>query len=69
MSKLIHDFIGYAFYDKVIDKDVDLVYKCYLLYCKLFGYDNKLDKKDLITNICSEYQCMISKGKFIKRGV
>lgn len=66
MLKLIHDFIGYAFYNDVIGKDVDLVYKCYLIYCTLFGYDNALDKKDLITNICKEYNCMISKGCFIK---
>lgn len=69
MSKLIHNFIGYAFYDNVIGKEVDLVYKCYLLYCKLFNYDITLDRKDLITNICKEYNCMISKGCFIKQEV
>lgn len=66
MSKLIHDFIGYAFYDNVIEKNVDLVCRCYLIYCDIFGYDNALDRKDLITNICKEYDCMISKGCFIK---
>lgn len=67
ISYLIHDFIGWAFYDNVIGKDVDLVYKCYLIYCSTFGYENALVKKELNTNICNEYNCMISKGKFIER--
>ena len=67
LSYLIHDFIGWAFYDNIIGHDIDLVYKCYLIYCSNFGIENVLEKKYLITNICKEYQCMISKGQFIER--
>ncbi len=67
ISYLIHDFIGWAFYNNVIGKEVDLVYKCYLIYCSNFEYENTLEKKELTANICKEYNCIISKGGFIER--
>ena len=66
LSYLIHDFIGWSFYDNIIGHDVDLVYKCYLIYCSTFGIETELNRRELNTNICKEYQCMISKGQFIK---
>lgn len=66
LSYLINDFIGWAFYDNVIGHDVDLVYRCYRIYCSNFGIECKLEKKELNVNICKEYDCMISKGEFIK---
>lgn len=59
---LIHDFIGWAFYGNINNKTVDVVYKCYLIYCNNFGIDEILTNKALSTNICKVYRCMISNG-------
>lgn len=63
---MIKDFIDWAFYGDVNNKPVDTVYKSYLCYCTLFGYDNCYDNKELMQQICSEYSCMISKGNYVK---
>ena len=61
---LIHDFIGWAFYGNINDKPIDLVYKCYLIFCTNFGIDEVLTNKALSTNICKVCGCMISNGRY-----
>lgn len=62
-SQLIHDFIGYAFYGDVTCKSVELVNKLYKVYSALFGGED-VDRKELQTLICQEYNCMIGKGTY-----
>lgn len=61
---LIHDFIGWAFYGNINYKPIDLVYKCYLIYCTNFGIDEVLTNKALSTNICKVCGCMIINGRY-----
>lgn len=70
MNKLymIHDFIGWAFYNDVNGKDIKLVSICYHLYCSTFGIDEVLENKDLQALICKEYDCYINNGVYMERG-
>lgn len=65
-TQLIYDFIGYAFYGDITNKSIDLVNKLYKVYSTLFGIDD-IDRKELQTLICQEYNCMIDKGKYVHR--
>lgn len=64
--QLIHKFVGYAFYNNVTGKSVELVNKLYSVYSTLFGTDC-IDRKELQMLICQEYNCVIDKGIYSHR--
>ena len=52
------DFLNWAFYgDSYKDKNVNTIYRCYLIYCDLFNYD-KLSKFKFI----ELYQAHLKEG-------
>lgn len=63
---MIKNFIDYAFYGDVTDKPIEVVYKLYLIYCNLFGIENKLDNKTLQDEICKCCNVIKLKNKYVK---
>lgn len=69
MSKLymIKDFIEWAFYGNIVGKRIDIVNRCYSIYCSNFGIEEQLENKELQTLICQECNCMLSNGVYKRR--
>lgn len=62
-TELIHNFIRYALYNNVVGKSTDLVYQLYKVYKILFDTE-ELERNELQTLICQEYDCMIQNGVY-----
>lgn len=63
---MIRDFIGWAFYGNVVGKRIDIVNRCYVIYCSNFGIDEPLENKKLQALICQEFNCVLSNGVYTK---
>lgn len=61
----IRDFVKWAFYDSIDNQPISVVYKSYLIYCNLFGIDNRLDNKELQDGICKCYNVIKWNGKYV----
>lgn len=69
MNKLymIEDFIEWAFYGNIVGKRIDIVNRCYTIYCSYFGIEEPLNNKELQVLICQECNCMLLNGVYKRR--
>ena len=64
---MIKDFLAWAFYNNIIGKPTNAVYKSYLIYCKLFGITDVLENKQLQLDICNITNTVILNNKYQNR--